>query len=227
MNKRQKKDADFIFLILAALFLAALVCTNMIASKFVTVDLGFYVFTISAGILPYPATFLITDLLSEIYGRERTQKVVFAGFFASVFVLGILWLGNQFEAIPDSPISTETYSNVFGLAPRVIFSSMLAYLVAQFADVRLFHFWKKLTNGKHLWLRNNASTVVSQLLDSTLVVVVLFYDSMTVSQMGGLIFHSWLFKTMVALLDTPLVYAGVYGLRKRFNLKQGKEVAYY
>ncbi|MFK7740697.1 MAG: queuosine precursor transporter [Planctomycetota bacterium] len=205
---------DFVFLALAAVFLSSLVVCNLIANKFLTVDLGFKVFTLSAGALPYPVTFLATDLLSELYGRRRANRVVAAGFIASLFALLALWLGLQFEAIPDSPVSDETYRTAFANTWRVIAASMAAYLFAQFVDVRLFHYWKALTNGRHLWLRNNASTIVSQLLDSVLVVLVLFWGTMDTPKMLAVIGDLWLFKALVALLDTPLFYLGTAWLKR-------------
>ena len=200
--------AEAVYLLLAALFTGALVVCNLVAQKFLTVDLGFTVFTLSAGALPYPITFLVTDLLSEIYGRKRANRVVACGFVVSVFVLFVLWLGAQFPAIVDSPISDEMFRTVFQNAPRVFGASMVAYLVAQFVDIRIFHFWKRLTKGKHLWLRNNASTLLSQLLDSLLVVVVLFVGIWTPGEMFWVILDLWLFKALVALVDTPLFYLG-------------------
>lgn len=226
MEIRKKQEADFFYLFLTALFIAALVVTNLIANKFVTVDLYFKEFTISAGVLPYPITFLITDILSEIFGKKRTQRVVFAGFFASIFVLGILWVGNQFHAIPNSPVKDAEYAVVFQNSYRVVFSSMLAYLAAQFVDVRIYHFWKKLTNGKHLWLRNNGSTIVSQLVDTTLVVGVLFYDKMTLSEMSILVLDGWLFKMIFALCDTPFMYGATYFIQRYFKLKHNEEILY-
>jgi hypothetical protein len=101
--------SDRLYLFLAALFIAALVVTNLIANKFLTVDLGFRVFVLSAGALAYPLTFLVTDLLSEIWGKQRANAVVWAGFGASALVMGILWLGGQFPAIADSPVGDSTY----------------------------------------------------------------------------------------------------------------------
>ncbi len=221
---KKQREADFLYLIFTASFIAALVTTNLIANKFVTVDLGFKSFQISAGVLPYPITFLITDILSEIFGKKRTQRVVMAGFFSSVFVLLILWLGNQFPAIDASPVSDDTYSNVFSNSWRVILSSMLAYLVAQFVDVRIYHFWKKLTNGKHLWLRNNGSTIISQLMDTSLVVFVLFVGTMSMEKMGQLIIDGWMFKAFFALCDTPLMYLSVYILQKWLGLRHNEEI---
>ena len=224
MKPGKKRQADFFFLILAALFVAALVTTNLIANKFVTVDLGFKVFKISAGVLPYPATFLITDILSEIYGKKKTQAVVFSGFFASIFVLGILWLGNQFPSIDGSPVNDDQYATVFSNSWRVILSSMIAYLAAQFVDVRIYHFWKKLTNGRFLWLRNNGSTIVSQLTDTTLVVLVLFVGVKSFDNILFLILDGWFFKVIMAALDTPLLYAAVYFIQREFGLERNQEV---
>ncbi|MDA9938144.1 VUT family protein, partial [Salibacteraceae bacterium] len=103
MNKEKRKQADRLYLLLAALFIAALVTCNLVANKFIALDLGFKTFIISAGVLPYPITFLITDILSEIYGRKKTNAVVLSGLAASLFVLLIIYLGNSFDAIPDSP----------------------------------------------------------------------------------------------------------------------------
>lgn len=224
MDSKKIKHAAVLYSVLSALFVAALVTTNLIANKFVQVDLGFYVFEISAGVLPYPLTFLITDILSEIYGQKKTQRVVFAGFFSSVLVLGILWLGHTFPAIENSPVNNEGYTAVFKSSGRVIFSSMIAYLAAQFVDVRLFHFWKRLTNGKHLWIRNNFSTVLSQLTDTTLVVAVLFWGRMSWTEMGVLILNGWAFKVLVAFVDTPFLYAAVFGIKKYFGLRANEEI---
>lgn len=225
MNQKLKAQADFLYLALAALFIASLVTTNLIANKFVTVDLGFKEFVISAGMIPYPFTFLITDILSEIYGKRKTTNVVITGFFATLFVLLILWLGSVFPAIEQSHVTNEVYDTVFANSYRVVFSSMLAYLVAQFADLKLFHFWKNLTNGKHLWLRNNASTIVSQLLDTILVVGVLFVGKMTFPEMAVLVKDGWMYKILFALVDTPVMYLVVFILRKKFQLQPNEEMS--
>lgn len=220
------------FLILSSVFIAALVACNLIASKFVSVDLGFgllgssAVFEISAGVLPYPITFLVTDILSEIYGRKRANQVVIAGFIASVFVLGILELGAAFAAIPGSPVDDETYATVFGRAWRVVFASMVAYLVAQLVDIRLFHFWKNLTRGRHLWLRNNASTIASQLVDTTLVVSVLFVGTDMEERIPQLILHGWMFKALCALVDTPLFYLAVWHFERHLPHDEGPHTTF-
>ena len=214
-----------IYIYLAAIFIAALVVCNLIANKFLTIDLGFKTFIISAGVLPYPITFLITDILSEIYGKKKTARIVWAGFGASLFVLGVLLLAQQFTAIAGSPVDDETFNKVFGNSWRVIFASMTAYLCAQLIDVRIYHFWKEKTAGKHLWLRNNFSTVFSQLVDTTLVVCVLFVGIRSNSEIIQFILDGWLFKMLCAFIDTPLLYAITAFIRNKLGLKFGEEIS--
>ena len=209
---------DQLFIILSGIFVASLVTCNLIANKFVTVDLGFKVFIVSAGILPYPLTFLVTDLISELYGQKKANLVVFSGLIASIFVLIFLWLGGMFNAIPDSVVDDVTYNSVFRNAWRLIAASMVAYLVAQFIDVRIFHFWKRLTNGKHLWLRNNASTIASQLVDTTLVICILFIGVWSSSQIFSAIIDGWLFKMLMAFIDTPIIYGIIHLLKGKVDI---------
>lgn len=223
-NDIDVQRAGFIYLMLAALFIASLVTCNLIANKFVLVDLGFTTFKVSAGVLPYPLTFLITDILSEIYGRKRTNAVVASGFLATLLVLLILFLGHSFPALDNSPVTEEEYSSVFRNSWRVISASMVAYLAAQFLDVRLFHFWKKLTKGKKLWLRNNFSTIFSQLVDTILVTTVIFIGVEDFQFISSLVWDGWLFKILFAAADTLVIYIVIYFFRKYFRLKPGEEI---
>jgi len=207
-----------LYLILSGIFIASLVTCNLIAIKFVTVDFGFKVFVVSAGILPYPLTFLVTDLISELYGQKKANLVVFSGFIASLFVLLFLWLGGQFNSIPTSIVDDVTYNAVFQNAWRLIAGPMIAYLLAQYIDVRIFHFWKKLTNGKHLWLRNNGSTIASQFVDTTLVICILFVGVWETDQIFSAIIDGWLFKMMMALIDTPIIYGIIYLLKGKIDI---------
>ena len=214
---------DQFYLVLAGIFIASLVTCNLIANKFVTVDLGFKVFIVSAGILPYPLTFLVTDLISELYGQKKENLVVFSGFIASLFVLLFLWLGGQFNSIPSSIVDDVTYNSVFRNAWRLIAASMVAYLIAQFIDVRIFHFWKKLTNGKHLWLRNNGSTIASQLVDTSLVICILFVGVWKPDQIISAIFDGWMFKMLMAFIDTPIIYGILYLLKGKIDIATYEE----
>jgi uncharacterized integral membrane protein (TIGR00697 family) len=217
-------QAAFLFLVLAGLFVTSLVTCNLIANKFVSVDLGFKTFEVSAGILPYPLTFLITDILSEVYGRRKTNAVVVTGFFSSVLVLLILYLGHLFPALENSPVTQEEYASVFRNSWRVISASMLAYLTAQFVDVRIFHFWKRKTKGRYLWFRNNFSTIFSQLVDTILVTSVIFVGIASTDFITGLILDGWLFKVLFAAADTLIIYPVVFGIRRHFGLKPAEEI---
>jgi len=225
MQSKTKNKELQLFIILTSLFIAALITCNLIANKFVLIDLGFKTFIVSAGILPYPITFLITDILSEIYGRKMTNKVVMSGFFASMMVLFFLWLGSQPSAIETSPVNDDTYNTVFRNAWRVMGASMIAYLSAQFLDVKLFHFWKNLTKGKHLWLRNNASTIGSQLVDTTLVICVLFIGVWEKGDIIQAIIDGWIFKMLCALIDTPIFYMCTSYFKGKFGLGLNEEVS--
>jgi uncharacterized integral membrane protein (TIGR00697 family) len=226
MTTNQKSSAQLIYLILAALFIASLVTSNLIFQKFFYWEpFGLYRFEISVGILPYPITFLITDILSEIYGKKKANQVVIAGIFASFFSMLIILVSNSAPAITSSPIDNETFSRVFGLSPLAVLASMLAYLAAQFIDIRIFHFWKKKTNGKHLWLRNNFSTFSSQFIDTfTVLFLLCSFNVLPWEIFTGLLISGFLFKVIIAALDTPILYLIVFWFRKKFNLEIGEEI---
>ena len=232
MTAKDRKLAFRIYLYLGALFITSLVVSNLIFQKFfywkpfgdVTV-FGAPLFEISVGILPYPITFLITDLISEVFGKKKANQVVTAGIFASVFSMGIIFVANYAPAIPSSPIGDEIFTQVFGLSPLGVLASMLAYLFAQYIDISIYHFWKRITKGKLLWLRNNFSTFSSQLVDTVTVVGLLcIFGVLPWDKFYGLVISGFLFKIFIAFLDTPLLYLFVYLLRKRFKLKIGQEI---
>lgn len=208
-----------IYLILSAIFIASLVASNLIFQKFFTWSpFGGYTFEISVGILPYPVTFLVTDLISEMYGRKKADQVVIAGLVASLFIMGVILLADAVTATDWSPVNGAEFHKVFGLFGPAVFASMIAYLTAQFIDIRIFHFWKRLTRGKHLWLRNNGSTIISQFVDTTTVLVLLCLTGVIQwSRFGGLLENGFLFKVVVALLDTPFFYLGVALFKKHVH----------
>ena len=231
MNPEKRKLAAKIYLYLAALFITSLVVSNLIFQKFFywyPFDgkiFGSRLFELSVGILPYPITFLITDLISEIYGKIAANRVVTAGIFASFFSIGILLIADYVPAIESSPVDNATFTQVFSLSPLAVLASMIAYLLAQFVDIRIYHFWKKLTNGKMLWLRNNFSTFASQFLDTFSVVLLLsVFGILPWDLFFGLVLSGFIFKVVVALLDTPLLYLLVWIFKKKFDLKWGEEI---
>jgi len=229
MNNNTK--ANSLYIILAGIFIASLVSCNLIFQKFFQIEIwipfiGNYVFEQSVGLLPYPVTFLVTDIISEIYGRKKANLIVTSGLIASVFMLIVVTAANGINVAPWSPVDSETFSKVFGLSGVAVFASMIAYLIAQYTDVRVFHFWKKLTKGKHLWLRNNASTFFSQFIDTFSVLFLLcVFGVLSWDRFSVLLLNGFLFKVFFAAFDTPIVYALTYYIRKRFGLKFGEELS--
>jgi len=229
-----------VFLILSGLFLGTLGMLNILGiSRFVNIFSYHGVnITVAVGVLPYPLTFLCTDLISELYGRRRANQVVWVGLLLNLWVFFIVWLGGVlpgFEATDPTtgaiardaadrlPVFFEIRQLTFG----TIFASMGAYLTAQFVDVQLFHFWKNLTQGKYLWLRNNGSTLLSQLVDTTSVVLITHFFAGVLpidpaqplwSQLALFIVYGYAFKLVAALLDTGPFYLSVYWLSKYLRI---------
>ena len=225
------KKIEKLYIILSAIFIASLVSCNLIFQKFFQIELwipfyGSYIFEQSVGLLAYPITFLVTDIISEIYGQNKANQVVTAGLFASVFMLLVVTVADFIPMAPWSPVDSITFSKVFGLSGAAVLASMLAYLIAQYIDIRIFHFWKKLTNGKHLWLRNNASTIFSQFVDTFSVLFLLCsFDVISWDRFSILLLNGFLFKVFFAAFDTPIIYALTYVIRKKLKLDFGEEVS--
>ena len=231
MTLKDKLLAQRIYLLLGALFITSLVVSNLIFKKFFywypfDIEIfGTKLFEISVGILPYPITFLITDLISEIYGKKKANQIVVTGIFASLFSMLIVYTANVVPATDWSPVKDEMYTTVFGSTAIAVMASMMAYLLAQFIDIQIYHFWKRITKGKHLWLRNNCSTFLSQFVDTfTVLFLLCSFGEIDWSLFTGFLIAGFLIKVMVAALDTPLLYLGVSLFRKRFNLKVNEEI---
>jgi len=227
---KNKALSDKIFMSLAAVFIASLVGCNLIFQKFFQINIwvpfvGSYTFEQSVGLIAYPITFLVTDIISEIYGKTKANQVVMSGLFASIFMLLIVTVSDFLPATVWSPVNNATFNQVFGLSGAAVFASMMAYLFAQFIDIRLFHFWKRITNGKHLWLRNNASTVFSQFVDTFCVLFLLCsFDVIAWDRFSILLVNGFLFKVFFAAFDTPFCYLAVFYFQKKFNLSFGEEI---
>jgi len=214
---------DRVYVFMAVLFVTLLVLTNIIGQKlFVWFDQ-----TLTAGLITYPLTFLITDMVSEIYGKRRADRMVLMGFAMTLVMLVIVQIS---MALPASPIWASTIATnmddgvamqnawvaSFGVGGWLVSGSMCAYLAAQLTDNWLFHFWRRVTNGKHLWIRNNGSTMISQLVDTFIVNSFLFYGAFGWEFVAGLKVMAviYLFKLGIAAADTPLCYLGIYALRR-------------
>lgn len=233
MTVSEKLLAQKIYFILGSLFIASLVVSNLIFQKFFYWHpfgdftlFGAKLFEISVGIIPYPITFLVTDIISEIYGKKKANQVVTTGIFASLFSLLIIFIANKVPAIETSPVNDELFTQVFGQTALAVVASMSAYLFAQYIDIQVYHFWKKITKGKMLWVRNNFSTMTSQAIDTFSVLVLLcFFEILPWKLFLSLFISGFAFKIFIALLDTPLMYLAVYYFRKRFNLKENEELS--
>jgi uncharacterized integral membrane protein (TIGR00697 family) len=234
-----------VFLVLSGIFLGTLAMLNILGlTRFIKLfeletSAGTpLVFAIAIGVLPYPMTFLCTDFISEFYGRRRANWVVTVGLILNIWVVFIMWLGGLlpgFEAV--DPATGEVVRDAAGRLPvffevraltfGAVTASMAAYLAAQFCDVWVFHFWKRLTRGKMLWVRNNGSTMVSQLVDTTAVILITHYyahalpidpDQPVARQLLLFIITGYLFKFLVAAVDTIPFYIGVHYLKDYLQL---------
>ena len=203
------KDNKY-FLALVTAFISLLVVSNIIAVKTITIG-GLIV---PAAVLCYSLTFVVTDTLSEIWGKKTTQFVITLGFAAAV--LSAIFIKWAIE-MKGSPFweNQEAFQTIMGSNIRVVIASLVAYLASQRHDVWAFHYWKSRTKGKHLWLRNNLSSMVSQLIDTTLFIMIAFYGTgVPILQM---IFGQYLVKLAIAALDTPIVYGLVAFIRPKLN----------
>lgn len=231
-----------VFLVLAGFFLCAMTLLNVIGiTRFV--QLG--PLSLAAGVLPYPLTFLCTDLVSELYGKRRANFMVTVGLVLNGFIIGCLWLVNALPAVPPDSMppwqvlelaqsvtlpsgnqvsgSIELFELIYACTSGAVFASMLAYIAAQYCDVQVFHWLKRLTKGKHLWLRNNVSTLTSQLVDSVAVISVTFgaaylAGDFTLKAMLVLVGSSYVFKMLVALADTIPCYILVAKLKRYLDI---------
>lgn len=239
-----QQRAETAFSVLMAGFVVVLVLTNVIGVKLFlafpdALPNGLFgePITLTTGILTYPITFLLTDMVCEVYGRRRANLMVITGFVMSLMSLVLIQIALVVPGSPVWPSGSPDYAtveamqmafaSVFTLPGILIFASMSAYLVAQLMDVRLFHFWKRVTNGRHLWLRNNASTMVSQLLDTIIVnsIFLGFGLNLPWGVVGKIIVAAYLFKLAMAALDTPFVYLGVALLRRYIGADAVEEAA--
>jgi uncharacterized integral membrane protein (TIGR00697 family) len=239
-----------VFLVLAGIFLGTLAMLNILGiSRFIkfasfTTESGLeIVFAAAVGVLPYPVTFLCTDFISEFYGRRRASFVVLVGLILNVWVVFILWLGGVLpgleavdpatgEIARDAAGRLPVYYEIRALTFGAVTASMIAYLAAQFCDVYLFHFWKKVTRGRWLWIRNNGSTMVSQLVDTVAVILITCFWAkvLPIDPDRGLWAQLWLFiatayayKFVVAAVDTIPFYIGVRYLSRYLQIDPTRE----
>lgn len=193
------KKSEANLLLLNGIFITSLIVANILASKVVTI----WGFVLPAAVVAYPLTFLMTDVIGEIWGKEEANRTVRNGFICQAISLILILLAIMLPVAPFADNQAE-FQAILGQSFRVVFASMVGYLVAQCNDVFIFHKLKEKYNGKHKWLRNNVSTLLSQLLDTAIFITIAFIG--TVPNILTMILSQYAVKAAYALLDTPFFY---------------------
>ena len=178
---------------------ALVLIANVIAGKIVAVGSFF----VPAAVIVYASTFLLTDIISEKWDKQQARKAVWAGFYANIVLVVAVLIAINWTPAPFALEYSKSFSSVLGLVPRVVLASMIAYLVSQHHDIFAFHWWKKKTGERHLWLRNTASTIVSQAVDTGIFITIAFYGVMDIVP---LLIGQYVVKLIIAVIDTPFIY---------------------
>jgi len=235
---------EVVFVILSGIFLGTLAMLNILGISR-QIDLSFSIgslripFVVFVGVLPYPITFLCTDFISELYGKKRASMVVWTGLALNAWVLFILWLGGVLPpevkltaGVPDITHPDHTFYQIRKWTSMATMASMIAYLSAQLVDVQVFHLLKRLTKGKALWLRNNGSTLTSQMVDSIAVILITYFFTNAISIHPGetiahglfiLILSNYFFKMVAALVDTLPFYLGTRWLSNYLQVDPNRD----
>lgn len=201
-----------LFLVLAGVFTTCLVVGDIIGGKLVETNVLGFQFTTTVGMVPFPVTFLLTDVLNEFYGQRAARFITIVGFGMAVLSFSFIFLSASipFAAFTHSAdwtgVNEASFNNVFLGSMRMILASLCAYLVSQFVDIGVFHLLKRMTSGKLLWLRATGSTAVSQLIDTITINFVAWSGMMSVSKIVNIIYSAYGLKLMIAVGLTPLVY---------------------
>lgn len=187
-------------IVLNGFFIMSLLVSNVTASKIISVGS----LVVPAAVVAYAITFLCTDVIGELYGKEEANKTVRLGFILQVFSICLIYLAIKLPPAPFMVEYNEVFQQVLGQSLRVVIASLIAYTISQFNDVYIFHKLKDIHGGKHRWIRNNVSTITSQLIDTSIFITIAFYG--VVPNLWALIIGQFTVKVCLALLDTPFFY---------------------
>lgn len=218
-NKR-----NTLFVILAAFFVTNAIVAELISSKLIHIG----PFTMIVGIIPWPIVFLSTDIINEFYGKAVVKKLSVITCFMIAYAFLILFLAINIKAADGSPAGDLEFSKVFGQSLWVIVGSISAFIISQILDAQLFWFIREKTGGKMVWLRSTGSTVISQLIDSYVVIFIGFYfpGTFTFEQCITIGFTGYVFKLIVAVVLTPMIYIG-HGIVKNYlGEKESENIAH-
>lgn len=207
-----------LYVCLVATFVSCLLLGDIIGGKTVPTPMG----PISVGIIPFPVTFLLTDVVNDFYGRRGARFLTLVGAAMAVLAWAILQLGTALPVHESTYFTQSEFAKIFGGSAQLFVASIIAYLIGQFLDIQVFQFWKALTRSKHLWLRATGSTVLSQMID-TIVINCIFWGwtasadpQSFLGKMEQLARWKWVFakigreygiKLVIAICLTPVVYA--------------------
>ena len=214
-----RKQRFFVFL--TAVFVAALVTGDFIGGKFFV--LGGFQF--SAGIIPFPLTFVLTDVVNEFYGKHGARRLTYAGLAAAVFVWAVINLALALPTSPDSPIPDAVFRGAFGTSSRLYVASLTAYMIGQLLDITIFGALRRVTGHRFIWLRATGSTVLSQMIDSFTVSFVFLVGTRPLGFVFGNAVNNYLGKLAMAVLLTPLIYLGHAVFTRWFKLPEKDEPA--
>jgi len=203
-----------------ALFVGLLVLSNILAVKLISIG-GLI---LPAAAVVYVVTYLLTDVIGEVYGKESARKTVLAGFITQVFALVFIFIAIQLPAAPVFDLQLE-YEVILGGSFRVMLASLVAYIASQNLDVSIFHRLKAKHGEKKLWLRNNLSTMTSQLVDTSIFIIIAFWGTVPTTVLLGMILTQYVFKFCVAIVDTPFAYLLVKIARKSNRISVQEENA--
>ena len=187
-------------IVLNGFFVMSLLVSNVTTSKIISIGN----LIVPAAVVAYAITFLCTDVIGELYGKEEANKTVRLGFILQLFSIGLLYIAIKLPPAPFMMEYNEVFQQVLGQSLRVVIASLIAYTISQFNDVYIFHKLKDRHGSKHKWLRNNLSTITSQLIDTSIFITIAFYG--IVPNLWALILGQFTIKVVLALLDTPFFY---------------------
>jgi len=203
---------------ITAVFVTSLIVSNIIAVKLITAG----PFVLTAAVLIFPVSYIFGDVLTEVYGYARARQVIWIGFGCNVLAVAVIYASIRLPASPlwvagsleSTQASQQAYDAVLGFAPRLLLASFVAYLFGEFANSFIMAKMKILSRGRHLWMRTIGSTLVGQLVDSGIFILVAFFGVIPANGLVPLIVSQWLIKSFYETMATPLTYVVVAYLKK-------------
>jgi uncharacterized integral membrane protein (TIGR00697 family) len=218
MHKNLMTAKDKIYLSFAVVFCVIQVFGNIVFQKILVLDLIFFSINISAGLLFFPIAFLIMDIITENYNKEYAYFLAFTSTWVNMVVVAFVFVVDNLPAAPWSIIDDASFHKIFSAYHIAVLVSIIAMFLAQIVSIMIFLFLKNITHGRHLWLRNNVSTIIAQFLDTLITVLCLAYMGFIPEwSIYSLIISAMIFKTCIALLDTPFCYIINFYIKKKLK----------